>query len=148
MVPYRQPRSFTSRTRWYHIDNPEASLREQDGTISTTPKLHFENKMVPYRQPRSFTSRTRWYHIDNPEASLREQDGTISTTPKLHFENKMVPYQLPLDLRWAVRLPGNSYTCIFKFFTTRVLLFNEYEYIYGTTYEYIATYRHRLRSTR
>ena len=27
----------------------------------------------------------------------------------------MVPYQLPLDLRWAARLPRNSYTCIFKF---------------------------------
>ena len=79
---------------------------------------------------------------------LREQDGAISTTPKLHFENTMVPYQLPLGLRWAVRLPRNSYTCIFKFFTTRVLLFNEYECIYGTTYEYIHTYRHRLRSTR
>ena len=84
--------------------------------------------------------------------SLREQDGAISTTPKLHFENTMVPYQLPLDLRWAVRLPRNNYTCIFKFFTTRVSLFNEYECIYGTTYEYISTYihtyRHRLRSTR
>ena len=66
----------------------------------------------------------------------------------VHFENTMVPYQLPLDLRWAVRLPRNSYTCIFKIFTTLVLLFNEYECIYGTTYEYISTYRHRLRSTR
>ena len=81
-------------------------------------------------------------HLQGPSRSLREQDGAISTTPKLHFENTMVPYQLPLGLRWAVRLPRNGYTCIFKFFTTRVLLFNEYECIYGTMYAYISTYIH------
>ena len=61
-----------------------------------------------------------------------------------YFENTMVPYRRPLQLRFEgtmipYQLPHrsslrmrNSYTCIFKFFTTRLL---KYECIYGTTYE-------------
>ena len=73
---------------------------------------HFDNMVVPYRQ-----------HL------------------KLHFRNTIVPYQLPLRLTLrnvAVRLPRN-YTCIFRFFTMRMLLFGT---IYGTTYKYIHTNIH------
>ena len=73
------------------------------------------------------TSRTRLCHIERP--------------PKLHFENFNINYLL--DLLCMLWEHGcEKYTeCIFKFFTTRLSLFNEYE-IYGTTYEYIYIYIH------
>ena len=69
---------------------------------------HFKNTMVPYWRP-----------------------------PKLHFENTMVPCQLPH--RFTLRTWLWDYREIqvhFKFFTTRLSLFNKYECIYGTTYEH------------
>ena len=70
----------------------------------------FENTIVPYRRP-----------------------------PKLHFKNFNINY--PLNLLCILWKHGREkYTeCIFKFFTTRLSLFNKYE-IYGMTYEYICTY--------
>ena len=73
--------------------------------------------------------------------------------PKLHFENFNISY--PLDLFFMLWEHDCDKYGIFKFFTTWLSLFNEYE-IYGTTYEYIYTYihtyihtyRHHLRSTR
>ena len=52
--------------------------------------------------------------------SLREYDCAISTTPR--------------------NFTSIYHKFIFKFFTTRLSLFNEYEYFYGTTYKYIQTY--------
>ena len=45
----------------------------------------------------------------------------------------------PLYLCWkvAVRLPRNKYRCVFRFFTTRILLFNNYECIYSMMCECI-----------
>ena len=77
---------------------------------SFVPGCHFKNTMVPYRWP-----------------------------PKLHSKNTILPYQLPLKfrLRTWLRLPLIH---VHKFITTQLLLFNKYECIYGTTYEYIHTY--------
>ena len=33
----------TSRTLWYHTNHPKASLREHDGSISSTPQIYVEN---------------------------------------------------------------------------------------------------------
>ena len=70
-----------------------------------------------------------------------------------HFENTIVPYRRPPKLHFAnfhINYPLDllqehgceKCKCIFKFFATRLSLFNEYECIYGTTYEYIHTYIH------
>ena len=74
------------------------------------------------------TSRTRLCHIDDPRSFTSRT--SISTTP------------IRLTLQSLGTYGCEKYTeCIFKFFTTRLSLFNEYE-IYGTTYEYICTYIH------
>ena len=67
--------------------------------------------------------------------SLQEHDCAISTTPKLHFVNFRINF--PEDL-----LQKHGCKCIFKFFATQLSLFNDYECIYGTTYEHIHTYIH------
>ena len=67
-----------------------------------------------------------------PEASLWEHNGSISTPVRLALRNVGV-------------IDCEKYTsCIIRFFTTRIPLFNNYKCIYGTTYKYIHTYRHHL----
>ena len=72
--------------------------------------------------------------------SLREPDCAMSTIdPRSFTLRTSISTTLALD---SLQEHGcEKFKCIFKFFTTRLSLINEYE-IYGTTYEYIHTYIH------
>ena len=78
---------------------------------------------------------------------LWQHNSAILTIPEV--KNMMVPYQLPLRLMLRnVAVRRKKYTCIFRFFTTQISLFNKYElFMYDVRiHTNVHTYRNHLRS--
>ena len=71
---------------------------------------------------------------------LWQHNSAILTIPEV--KNMMVPYQLPLRLMLRnVAVRRKKYTCIFRFFTTQISLFNKYElFMVWRTNTYKRTY--------